>query len=142
MTDLDRIKEYLTDKYNEFNDVDDTKSMEIVADVYYFVEELEGEDEINAQVKQQFMNIVTEHMAEKSLKGLDKDIWPRYITQVFAFRPMTQLLQKRRYRVVLELDILDDSHPEDFNWESMLDIQGDESVRLMDVSEETYDIEW
>lgn len=74
MTDLDRIKEYLTDKYNEFNDVDDTKSMEIVADVYYFVEELEGEDEINAQVKQQFMNIVTEHMAEKSLKGLDKDI--------------------------------------------------------------------
>jgi len=74
MTDLDRIKEYLTDKYNEFNDVDDTKSMEIIADVYYFVEELEGEDEINAQVKQQFMNIVTEHMAEKSLKGLDKDI--------------------------------------------------------------------
>ena len=74
MTDLYRIKEYLTDKYNEFNDVDDTKSMEIVADVYYFVEELEGEDEINAQVKQQFMNIVTEHMAEKSLKGLDKDI--------------------------------------------------------------------
>jgi len=55
---------------------------------------------------------------------------------------MTQLLQKRRYRVVLELDILDDSHPEDFNWESMLDIQGDESVRLMDVSEETYDVEW
>ena len=59
MTDLYRIKEYLTDKYNEFNDVDDTKSMEIIADVYYFVEELEGEDEINAQVKQQFMNIVT-----------------------------------------------------------------------------------
>jgi|TARA_R100000030_G_C3196134_1_gene109631 hypothetical protein len=55
---------------------------------------------------------------------------------------MTQLLQKRRYRVVLELDILDDSHPEDFNWESMLDIQGDESVRLMDVSEDTNDIEW
>ena len=74
MTDLYRIKEYLTYKYNEFNDVDDTKSMEIIADVYYFVEELEGEDEINAQVKQQFMNIVTEHMAEKSLKGLDKDI--------------------------------------------------------------------
>ena len=74
MTDFDKIKEYLTDKYNEFNDVDDTKSMEIIADVYYFVEELEGEDEINAQVKQQFMNIVTEHMAEKSLKGLDKDI--------------------------------------------------------------------
>ena len=73
MTDLYRIKEYLTDKYNEFNDVDDTKSMEIIADVYYFVEELEGEDEINAQVKQKFMNIVTEHMAEKALKGLDKD---------------------------------------------------------------------
>ncbi|AOV60179.1 hypothetical protein S820908_032 [Synechococcus phage S-CAM9] len=73
MKDLEKIKEYLTDKYNEFNDVDDTKSMEIIADVYYFVEELEGEDELNAQVKQQFMNLVTEHMAEKALKGLDKD---------------------------------------------------------------------
>lgn len=73
MNQIERIKEYLTDKYNEFNDVDDEKSMEIIADVYYFVEELESEDEINSQVKQKFMNIVTEHMAEKALKGLDKD---------------------------------------------------------------------
>ena len=73
MNQIERIKEYLTDKYNEFNDVDDVKSMEIIANVYYFVEELEGEDEINSQVKQKFMNIVTEHMAEKSLRGLDKD---------------------------------------------------------------------
>ena len=73
MNPIERIKEYLTDKYNEFNDIDDEKSMEIIDDVYHFVEELEGEDEINSQVKQKFMNIVTEHMSEKALRGLDKD---------------------------------------------------------------------
>jgi hypothetical protein len=54
---------------------------------------------------------------------------------------MTSLMQKRRYRVVLELDILDDSHPEDFNWENMLDIQGEESVQLMTV-EELDEVDW
>ena len=54
---------------------------------------------------------------------------------------MTSLMQKRRYRVVLELDILDDSHPEDFNWVNMLDIQGEESVQLMTV-EELDEIDW
>lgn len=73
MNNLEKIKEYLTDRYNDYNDVDDQKSMDIIANVYYFVEELEGEDELNAQVKQQFMNLVTEHMAEKALGGLDKD---------------------------------------------------------------------
>ena len=41
MNPIEKIKEYLTDKYNDFNDIDDTKSMEIIADVYYFVEEVE-----------------------------------------------------------------------------------------------------
>ena len=50
-------------------------------------------------------------------------------------------MQKRRYRVVLELAILDDSHPEDFNWENMLDIQGEESVQLMTV-EELDEVDW
>ena len=54
---------------------------------------------------------------------------------------MTSLMQKRRYRVALELDILDDSHPEDFNWENMLDIQGEESAQLMTV-EELDEIDW
>lgn len=54
---------------------------------------------------------------------------------------MTSLMQKRRYRVVLDLDILDDSHPEDFNWENMLDIQGEESVRLVTV-EEVEEFDW
>ena len=54
---------------------------------------------------------------------------------------MTSLMQKRRYRVVLELDILDDSHPEDLNWENMLDIQGEESVQLMTV-EELDEVDW
>jgi hypothetical protein len=73
MNNLEKIKEYLTDRYNDYNDVDDQKSMDIIANVYYFVEELEDEDQLNAQVKQQFMNLVTEHMAEKALGGLDKD---------------------------------------------------------------------
>ena len=30
-------------------------------------------DDVNAKIQEQFMNIVTEHVAEKSLKGLDKD---------------------------------------------------------------------
>lgn len=78
MNPIEKIKEYLTDKYNDFNDIDDTKSMEIIADVYYFVEEVETYsivtgDDVNAKIQEQFMNIVTEHVAEKSLKGLDKD---------------------------------------------------------------------
>ena len=56
---------------------------------------------------------------------------------------MTQLaMQKRLYCVVLELEILDDSHPDDYNWESMLDIGPGESVRLVTVSEENNDIDW
>ena len=54
---------------------------------------------------------------------------------------MTSLMQKRRYRVVLDLEILDDSHPTDFNWENMLDIQGDESVALVEV-EDLDDVDW
>jgi|TARA_B100000085_G_scaffold242877_1_gene234453 hypothetical protein len=78
MNPIEKIKEYLTDKYNDFNDVDDTKSMEIIADVYYFVEEVEAYslvtgDDVNDKIREQFMNVVTEHIAEKSLKGLDKD---------------------------------------------------------------------
>lgn len=59
----------------------------------------------------------------------------------FSSQPMTNLMQKRRYRVVLNLDILDDSHPEDFNWDNMLDIQGEESVELVSV-EELDEIDW
>jgi|TARA_R100000030_G_C3196134_1_gene109632 hypothetical protein len=78
MNPIEKIKEYLTDKYNDFNDVDDTKSMEIIADVYYFVEEVEAYsvvtgDDVNTKIQEQFMKVVTEHVAEKSLKGLDKD---------------------------------------------------------------------
>ena len=52
--------------------------MEIIADVYYFVEEVEAYsvvtgDDVNDKIREQFMNVVTEHVAEKSLKGLDKD---------------------------------------------------------------------
>ena len=72
--------------------------------------------------------------------GLDKEVTPRYISQVFHLRPMTELMQKRRYRIVLDLEILDDSHPEEFNWENMIDIGPGESVQLVSVDEENDNI--
>jgi hypothetical protein len=60
------------------------------------------------------------------------------LVKSFSSRPMTSvsLMQKRRYRVVLDLEILDDSHPEDFNWEKMIDIGPGECVNLVRVEEE------
>lgn len=55
---------------------------------------------------------------------------------------MTLAMQKRRYRVVLDLEIIDDSHPEDFNWENMLEIGGDETVNLVSVKEVEDDFIW
>ena len=85
MTDFDKIKEYLTDKYNEFNDVEDTKSMEIIADVFYFVEHVEAQslvmgDDINSQIQEKFMNLVTEHVAQKGslTRKTDLHILVRY----------------------------------------------------------------
>ena len=58
------------------------------------------------------------------------------LAKSFSSRPMTALMQKRRYRVVLDLEILDDSHPADFNWENMIDIGPGECVNLVRVEEE------
>jgi len=54
---------------------------------------------------------------------------------------MTLAMQKRRYRVVLDLEIVDDSRPEDFNWSNMLDISADENVELVRV-EDLDEIDW
>lgn len=48
---------------------------------------------------------------------------------------MAALAQKRHYRVTLDLEILDDSHPRDFNWANMLEIGQNEGVYLLDVEE-------
>lgn len=48
---------------------------------------------------------------------------------------MTLLTQKRHYRVTLDLEIIDDSHPRDFNWANMLEISSDEKVSLVNVDE-------
>ena len=73
--------------------------------------------------------------------GLDTGILPRYISRVVSSGPMTaSLMQKRRYRVVLDLEILDDSHPADFNWENMIDIGPGECVSLVRVDEEEDDL--
>ena len=36
--------------------------------------------------------------------------------------------QKTRYRITLELDVLDDFQPHNIDWEKVLDIQGSENV--------------
>ena len=37
--------------------------------------------------------------------------------------------QKTRYRITLELDVLNDFNPRDINWEKLFDLGGDESAR-------------
>lgn len=48
---------------------------------------------------------------------------------------MTLLAQKRRYRVTLDLEIIDDSHPKDFNWNNMLEMGDDEEVLWVEVED-------
>ena len=36
--------------------------------------------------------------------------------------------QKTKYRITLELDVLDDINPRDISWEKLFDLQDNESV--------------
>jgi len=36
--------------------------------------------------------------------------------------------QKTKYRITLELDVLDDFNPRDISWEKLFDLQDNESV--------------
>lgn len=36
--------------------------------------------------------------------------------------------QKHKYRITLELDVLEDFNPRDINWGKLFDLGGDESV--------------
>jgi hypothetical protein len=47
------------------------------------------------------------------------------------------ITQKRLVKVTLELDVYDDLHLEDMDWENMLDLQGDE--RILHCSIKDYD---
>ena len=49
-------------------------------------------------------------------------------------------LTKRHYRVTLDLEIIDDSHPSDFNWNKMLDIGDGEEVKLLGIEDLDEDI--
>lgn len=40
------------------------------------------------------------------------------------------LPQRSRYRVTLEIDVLDDFNPHNLDWEKVLDIQGGEKVSV------------
>ena len=42
--------------------------------------------------------------------------------------PVTYLPQKARYRITLELDVMEDFSPHNIDWGKVLDIQGSESV--------------
>lgn len=51
---------------------------------------------------------------------------------------MTGLITKKKYTVTLELEVWDDTHPEDFDWESMLDLQHNEEVKVKVEEEEIW----
>ena len=40
----------------------------------------------------------------------------------------TYLPQRQRYRITLELDVMDDFNPHNIDWAKVLDVQGGESV--------------
>lgn len=40
----------------------------------------------------------------------------------------TYLPQKSKYRITLEIDVMDDFNPHNIDWEKVLDVQGNESV--------------
>jgi hypothetical protein len=40
----------------------------------------------------------------------------------------TYLPQRQKYRITLELDVMDDFIPQNIDWEKILDLQGCESV--------------
>ena len=37
--------------------------------------------------------------------------------------------QKTKFRITLELNVMDDFNPHDIDWEKVLDIQGDETIK-------------
>jgi len=49
---------------------------------------------------------------------------------------MTLTIQKKRYRVVLDLEVYDDLDLQQIDWETKLDLQGDE---IVEVSIKDYD---
>jgi hypothetical protein len=42
--------------------------------------------------------------------------------------PSFSYAQKTKYRITLELDVLDDFQPHNIDWEKLLDVQGTENV--------------
>tara|TARA_R100001443_G_scaffold54119_1_gene65573 strand:+ start:4043 stop:4213 length:171 start_codon:yes stop_codon:yes gene_type:complete len=42
--------------------------------------------------------------------------------------PFAYVPQKAKFRVTLELDVMDDFQPHNIDWEKVLDIQGSEKV--------------
>ena len=48
---------------------------------------------------------------------------------------------KSKYRITLELDVLDDFNPRQINWEKVFDLSEDESV-VSYIEELNNDVEW
>jgi uncharacterized membrane protein YcgQ (UPF0703/DUF1980 family) len=43
---------------------------------------------------------------------------------------------RRRYRIILELELMEDKEPESFDWQDLLQLTEDEYVDVIDVEEE------
>ena len=46
-----------------------------------------------------------------------------------------------KYRITLELDVLDDFNPRQINWEKVFDLSEDESV-VSYIEEDQYGVDW
>ena len=55
--------------------------------------------------------------------------------------PFTSYPQRTRYRITLEVDVLDDFDPKNIDWENVLDIQTGESVNVY-VENMSDPVEW
>jgi hypothetical protein len=43
---------------------------------------------------------------------------------------MSAIIQKTRYRIVLDLDVYDDLDPQQIDWHNILKLEGDEDVSV------------
>ena len=43
---------------------------------------------------------------------------------------------RRRYRIILELELMEDKEPESFDWQDLLQLEENEYVDVIDVEEE------
>lgn len=55
---------------------------------------------------------------------------------------MALTLQKNRYRVVLDLEVYDDFNPHETEWKDLLNLEGDESIDIVSIKDDSEIYGW